>query len=267
MLHLKPLRLHNTSRMKKILVIISVVICSQTARAQQFLNKAVIEFEVVANVEKNLFQGGWADMYKENLPKFKTGYYTYTFSGNQSVFKFDHWGGPTMPKFMTASDEENKWYYDFDKNFASIRKQINGAEFTMEGAIDSLQWKLTNENRVIAGFNCRKAVTQIMDSVYVFAFYTDEILIPGGPCSIHGLPGMILGMTIPRLYTSWMATKVMVNDVDTRELTARPAKKVYSKQEITGKLEEVTNDWYSDDAEQNKNIKEYKARMIWNTLL
>ena len=73
---------------------------------------------------------------------------------------------------------------------------------------------------MIAGFNCRKAVTKIFDSVYVFAFYTDEIIISGGPCSINGLPGMILGVTIPRLYTSWIATKVMLNGVD--ENTIKP---------------------------------------------
>jgi GLPGLI family protein len=36
-----------------------------------------------------------------------------------------------------------------------------------------------------------------MEDVYVFAFYTDDITtISGGPCSINGLPGMILGLTI-----------------------------------------------------------------------
>ena len=82
-----------------------------------------------------------------------------------------------------------------------------------------MEWRLTNENRVIAGFNCRKAVAKIFDSVYVFAFYTDEILIPGGPCSINGLPGMILGVTIPRLFTSWIATKVTLTGVDENIIT------------------------------------------------
>jgi GLPGLI family protein len=79
-----------------------------------------------------------------------------------------------------------------------------------------LDWKLVpNETREIAGFNCRKAQAVIFDSVYVFAFYTDEITVSGGPMGIHGLPGMILGITIPRMFTSWIATKLQVNGVKT----------------------------------------------------
>src|SRR5688572_5179859 len=95
-----------------------------------------------------------------------------------------------------------------------MQKNVYGSNFNVEDSIPAIQWKLSNENRMIAGFNCRKATGIIMDSVYVFAFFTEEIMIPGGPCSISGLPGMILGLTIPRLYTSYIATKIMVNDVD-----------------------------------------------------
>ena len=80
-----------------------------------------------------------------------------------------------------------------------------------------------HETRNIAGFNCRKAYTILFDSVYVFAFYTDEIMISGGPLGIHGLPGMILGITIPRMHTSWIATKLQINGVDTSII--KPPKK------------------------------------------
>jgi GLPGLI family protein len=47
-----------------------------------------------------------------------------------------------------------------------------------------------------------------MDSIYVVAFYTDEILTTGGPESFSGLPGMILGVSLPHQHISWFATKV-----------------------------------------------------------
>jgi GLPGLI family protein len=47
--------------------------------------------------------------------------------------------------------------------------------------------------------------------MFMYCFFTDDITISGGPCSINGLPGMILGLTIPRLYTSYVATKVDVS--------------------------------------------------------
>ena len=61
-----------------------------------------------------------------------------------------------------------------------------------------VQWRLSDETRTIAGFECRKAVGIFDDSIAVFAFYTDEILINGGPESINGLPVMILGLGMPR---------------------------------------------------------------------
>jgi GLPGLI family protein len=57
-----------------------------------------------------------------------------------------------------------------------------------------IEWKLSpNETREFAGFMCRKATGVIFDSVYVFAFYTDEITVSGGPMGLHGLPGYDYG--------------------------------------------------------------------------
>lgn len=235
--------------------------------AQQFISKAVIEYEVVSNIQKTMGNGNWAEMLKENMPKFKTGYYTLTFSNDKSVYKFDHWAEQKIPAFMTKSDEENTWYYDFNSGRYDIQKNVYGSNFNIEDSIPKLQWRLTNESRVIAGFNCRKAVTQIFDSVYVFAFYTDEILIPAGPVSINGLPGTILGVTIPRLFTSWIATKVMVNGVDEKGIKPVSAKKTYTMKEIESTVKERTKDWYSDDAAENEEEKQQKARFIWGTML
>jgi GLPGLI family protein len=74
-----------------------------------------------------------------------------------------------------------------------MQKQIVGTNFVVEDSIPNIQWKLTNEHREIAGYNCRKAVGKIYDDVYVFAFYTDDIIISGGPCSINKLTGHDFG--------------------------------------------------------------------------
>ncbi len=251
----------------KIISFIISILFTASLFAQQFISKAVIEYEVVANIQKTMGNNTWADMLKENMPKFKTGYYNFTFADNKSVYKFDHWAEQKIPEFMRKSDEENVWYYDYNSGIYNIQKNVWGSNFNISDSIPKLEWRLTNENRVIAGFNCRKAVAKMFDSVYVFAFYTDEILIPGGPCSINGLPGMILGVTIPRLFTSWIATKVMVNTVDEKAIKPVYAKKNYSMQEIKATLKDRTKDWYSDDDAENDDVKQQKARFIWGTML
>jgi GLPGLI family protein len=77
---------------------------------------------------------------------------------------------------------------------------------------------LTDETRTIAGFSCRRANALIMDSIYVVAFYTDEILTTGGPESFSGLPGMILGIALPHQHVTWFATKVEAVSVNDAQL-------------------------------------------------
>ena len=139
-----------------------------------------------------------------------------------------------------------------------------GSNLNVEDSMPVIEWRLTNENRIIAGYNCRKAVGKIMDSVYVFAFYTNEINISGGPCSINGLPGMILGVTIPRMYASWIATKVTLNNVDLTGIKPITSKKYYTLTTFKSVIKErIKQDNNSDDPDEKKWVEQF----YWNTLL
>lgn len=233
--------------------------------AQLFIEKATIEFEVKTNVKKTIGGGMWAEMMKENMPQFKTGYYKYTFSGSKSLYKFDRWDEKgKVPEFMRRDDEQSTYFFDHANNKLYQQKSIIGSEFLVQDSLPKINWRLTNESRLIAGFNCRKAVGIIQDSVYVFAFYTEEIVIPGGPCTINGLPGMILGLTIPRMYTSYIATKVQVTGVDETILQPFAAKKYSTRLALKTMISERAKEWSSDEDEDSK---AWKNQFIWNALL
>ena len=252
----------------KLFLLVAILLACTYSYGQQFISKASIEYEVKSNIQKTMGSGTFIDMLKDKLPQFKIGYYDFTFANNKSIYKFDHWGGETkLPTFLTLSDEQNVWYCNFDNGKINMQKNFYGSQVDIDDSLPDLHWKITNENRVIAGFNCRKAVAIMFDSVYVFAFYTDEIMISGGPCSINGLPGMILGVTIPRLYTSWIATKVMVNGVDAKTIKPASAKKTYDLKFLESTIVDRTKDWYSDDETENKEIQQQKARTLWLTML
>ena len=252
----------------KILFLSIGLFLAASLQAQQFISKAMIEYEMKANIKKTMGNGMFEEMLKENLPQFKTAYYTFTFADNKSVYKFDRWDASAkMPEWLRKSDEENVWYFDHNSGRLNMQKNVWGSGFNVEDSIPALQWKLIpNESRIIAGFNCRKAVAKMFDSVYVFAFYTDEITISGGPCSINGLPGMILGITIPRLFTSWIATKVTLNGVDESMIKPVSVKKNYSMQSLKSTLDERTKDWYYEGGDPEE-LKQQKNRFIWGTLL
>ncbi len=250
--------------MRKYFTIIIALLVTINVHAQQFISKAVIEYEVKSNIQKTMGNNTFADMLKENLPTFKTGYYTFTIADNKSIYKFDRWDEKAkLPDFLKKSDEENIWYHDYNINKFNTQKNVYGSNINVEDSMQQLQWRLTNENRVIAGFNCRKAVAKMFDSVYVFAFYTDEILIPGGPCSINGLPGMILGVTIPRLFTSWIATKVTVNAVNESLIKPVAVKKSYTTKLLKSIIDDRVKDWIPDDDDE----RQQKNRFVWSLLL
>jgi GLPGLI family protein len=233
--------------------------------AQNFISKATIEFEVKTNIKKTMGNSGFAEMMKDQMPTFRTGYYHFTFADNKSVYKFHHWNEKEkMPEWFRKSEEENSWYFDHTAGKFNMQKNIYGSNFNVDDSIQNIEWKLSNENRIIAGFNCRKAVGKIMDSVYVFAFFTEEIMIPGGPVSINGLPGMVLGLTIPRLYTSWIATKIMVNDVNVAAIKPVTVKKYFTYQSLEKELVTRSKEWESSD---NPDSKQWINQFRWNGLL
>ncbi len=251
--------------MKRILMISVLTFCINLLFAQDFITKGTIEYEVKTNVYKTMGTGMWADAMKENTDKFKTGYYDLVFDGSKSYYSFNHWDANTkIPSYLKKNDEENKWFFDHATNEYSMQKQVYGSTFTVKDSVPNIKWKLDNEVRIIAGYTCRKATGVILDSVYIFAFYTDEIVTPAGPSSISGLPGIILGLTIPRLYSSWIATKVTPGIANISVLKPATAKKTYSRVELLTALKDRTSDWGSSNDEEGVN---YVAQIIWNALL
>jgi GLPGLI family protein len=229
--------------MKKIIVLFFVCL-GGFANAQQFTSSGMIEFEVRTNNHKTFGDGIWAEMFKDKIPQFSTSWYKFTFNDNKAVYKFDRLDEKTKLPWGSNNVEENLWYSDYAAGTFTDQKWVFDNTYLLSDSLMQIDWKLVpNETREIAGFNCRKAVGIIFDSVYVFAFYTDEITISGGPMGIHGLPGMILGITIPRMYTSWIATKLQLTGVNTGIIAPPTKGKKKKATELQENVLKVTKDW------------------------
>ncbi len=235
--------------------------------AQQFIDKATIEFEVKTNNHKQIDswndgenESSWQENYKSNTTRYTIRYYDYTFCNNKSIYTFNRLDQKNKSQWDNDLNYEgDTWYYDYDAGTSAFKRNFWRDEFNFTDSIKNLEWKLVaNENRIIAGFNCRKAVTVLFDSVYVFAFYTDEITISGGPVGLHGLPGMILGVTVPRMYSSWIATKVNLNvsATDMAKIVSPATKKSKNKDEMLKK--------FMKKAEEDG---KWMQRNIWNLFL
>jgi GLPGLI family protein len=231
----------------KYIFCIAVILCFKITEAQVFIEKGMIEYEVKVNNHKALGEGTWAEMFRDKIPKLSTSYFQLTFNTDKSIYLFNRKDEKSKaPTWMNEGSEDNIWYNDYKSENFIQQKSVFGDTYILTDSLIKIDWKMTNETREIAGFNCRKAVGKLFDSVYVFAFYTDEITISGGPMGLHGLPGMILGVTIPRMFSSWVATKLEINGVNYNALNTPPTKgKKKKAKELQETAVKVTKDWGS----------------------
>lgn len=241
--------------MKHIIIIPFAILSSICIKAQQFIDKGLIEYTVVINNHKAMGEGSWAEMFKDKIPRLSTSYYQLTFNDNKGIYLFNRKDDKTRSPWGN-DEEENTWYSDYANDKFVQQKMIFGNNYLLTDSLLTINWKMTNESRNIAGFNCRKAVGILFDSVYVFAFYTDEILVSGGPMGLHGLPGMILGVTIPRMYSSWVANKIEINGVDYTKITPPSKGKKKNPKDLESTIIESTKDWGS-----------YSQQAIWKLFL
>ena len=124
----------------------------------------------------------------------------------------------------------------------------------MKDSVRKINWKITTETREIAGYQCRRANALIMDSIYVVAFYTDQIPVSGGPESFGGLPGMILGLALPHENMTWFATKVTDRAVTPKELYIPVKGKPVDNKGLMNVLGKAFKNWGS---EAQSNLKAF----------
>lgn len=240
----------------KYIICIALFFSFKNIQAQTFIEKGMIEYTVVVNNHKAMGDGTWAEMFKDKIPKLSTSYYQLTFNTDKSIYLFNRKDDKTKSPFMNDGGDESVWYNNYAADNFVQQKNIFGNTYILSDSFLHINWKMTNETRIIAGFNCRKAVGVLFDSVYVFAFYTDEIIVEGGPMGIHGLPGMILGVTIPRMFSSWVASKIEINAVDFTKINPPTKGKKKKPRELEATIIEATKDW-----------GKYGQQTVWNMYL
>jgi GLPGLI family protein len=148
------------------------------------------------------------DQYKKTQPQFLRMQSVLSFNQDHSLYE-------PIKSLSTVSynndpsvTQNNIVFTDFNSKKSIVQKDVIGETFLVNDQLRKIKWKLTTETREIAGFMCRRANGVILDSIYVVAFFTHDIPIPGGPESFSGLPGMILQVTLPHENVTWLATEV-----------------------------------------------------------
>jgi GLPGLI family protein len=186
---------------------------SVNSQTGKFISAGKIEFERKINLY-SMYSGEpqMLEALKKNSFQFKTELFTLDFNEEKTFYSPGE-QSPENNKFQKIPADNNIVFSQLDKNLKVSKKQIFDKTLVVLDTIKQVQWKLTNEKRQIIGFDCRRANGIILDSIYIVAFFTEEILTKGGPESFNGLPGMILGVAIPQQHITWFAKKLSVNHI------------------------------------------------------
>jgi GLPGLI family protein len=234
--------------MKQLLLTIATVFAGVLAANAQFTTVGKIEYERKVNVLAQMAEmddNPFFEKIKSQIPKFNSSFFDMSFDSSHSIYKpgREVEGNNMIKMFGGGPATENIVLTDFTAKTIKASKKIFEQKFLVQDTERVMEWKEKDEIRTIANYKCHKAVGRMCDSVYVVAFYTEDIVVGGGPEMFGGLPGMILELAIPRLHTTWVATKVeLVQPLATDFAVPEKGKKVNEK-ELYETLKDSFKDW------------------------
>ena len=231
--------------MKRIFWALLLLLSLSAVQAQTFHPRVRIEFERTVYVRQQYKElaGDWYDMIKDRVPEKVTSYYEFIGDTTKSIFRLTKEAVIPQNMWYEAMGEKNIVFNNYETGQTITQKPVAEETFLINDSLTKIRWKITNDSRTIAGYDCRKAIGFIDDTLAVFAFYTDEILVSGGPESIHGLPGMVLGLGVPRLHASWFATRVETNGVPINTIAPAAKGKKVTRGGMMTALDNVLKNW------------------------
>jgi len=250
--------------MKLILIYFSLLIIAfQSAAQDMVITKGKIEFEKKVTHHREIEahaegDDNWLLEIKKSIPQFVSSYFDLYFENGKTLYKpgREIVAAQRTPDWIMGPAVDNIVFHDLDKQQDISLKKVFESNFLVQDSVRKIKWQITFDKRTIAGFECRKAVAIILDSIYVVAFYTDEIATSGGPESFSGLPGMILGLAIPRINTTWFATRLELVSVKPEDISPPKKGKKVNNKELMAQLQTAMKDW-----------GKFGKRNIWHVML
>jgi GLPGLI family protein len=180
------------------------------------------------------------DQYKQTNAQFRVLRSILTFSEEKTLFQpLPDSGSSGFFGRHPLVEQNNIIYTDLNAQTYVCQKKVYDGTFLVSDSIRHIQWKVTSETKEIAGYLCRRANALIMDSIYVVAFYTDQLQVSGGPESFTGLPGMILGLALPHDNVAWFATSVDLTAIPAASIVAPTRGKTTNAAGITQTLGDI----------------------------
>jgi GLPGLI family protein len=234
--------------MKRSFIICLLLAIASVRAGAQHTFSGKIEYERKVNMHAQMAEmegNAWIEKMKAQLPKFNTTYFDMIFDTSRVIYKPGKQveQNSVFKMFGGGPATENIVLTEFKTNMVKANKAVFDQKFFVQDTIRVMDWKEKDEIRTIANFKCHKAVGRICDTVYVVAFYTEDLPVSGGPEMFGGLPGMILELAIPRLHTTWTATSIELQTPKEEDFIITEKGKKVTEKELGESIQESFKKW------------------------
>ena len=201
----------------------------------QFVESGKIKFERKTNLLKI-----------PNLPPFlKRAAEEKKYKVDEFVLTFDRNGSAFVPITAMTNDPtdmltaKNTVYSNHGSRERITMLDMMGTKIYITDTVNKIPWKITDNTRKLAGYDCKMAIYHKNDSTRLYAWYAEELIPAVGPETFSGLPGTILGLATEDGGIVYFAKSIDIVKVEDKELKFEPGKnKLYTKAEFA---EEISN--------------------------
>jgi len=198
------------------------------------ITKVKVVYERKTNLFKKFKDERMQKWIKEEN-KIKVDMFDLIVSDSMSVFKPQD---TELRDQIEWATQKNTTYQNTNSGTRFMKKNLWGEELMLTDSLVKRTWKITDGNRKIAGYNCRKAIWKANDTTKIYAWFSYDILPQVGPESYYGLPGLILGLATEDGGVIYFAKKVEVlASVEMNEVQFPKKKKVKQVEEVRKDME------------------------------
>ncbi|MDO8366242.1 MAG: GLPGLI family protein [Saprospiraceae bacterium] len=151
--------------------------------------------------------------------------------GTDAVFNSQNDDGGEMRMDFKVQRPENHQYRDIENGKRIESTEFFGRFFLIEEEPKRLKWKVSAEQKQVAGYPCQKAVLQDT-SRQVEAWFTPQIPVSIGPGEFADLPGMILELSMANGDRTVVAEKVKFKALDKKAIEKPTKGKSVTREEF-----------------------------------
>ncbi|MBL4708204.1 MAG: GLPGLI family protein [Flavobacteriales bacterium] len=220
-----------------IALISSISLFGQTQTAQ-------VEYTQIIKMDK--IEGPAGMDISDLLPESMSTNKTLIFDGHQSVYvdsenqeeegdtELESDDGSFRIKFMREELTEII-YVNLAEKKKVHQHGFMGKSFVVSDELSIIKWKIGSEKISYLGYECTKATGENTEGDNIVAWFSPQIPVQCGPASYHGLPGLILMVSVNDGKREVKATAVQIENIkienikipnDGKKVTAEEFKKI-----------------------------------------